>query len=184
MTYEPVLGIDPGTTGALALLNTGVTSAGFSPEMSVEAQMDLLRKALNLLVHFGGRHVFMEKVQYIGKRKNGQKGDGAQGAFTFGRLSGVLEGGLHMAEQLAHRGVEIHMVPPMLWQAKLGCLSGGNKNVTKRKAQELWPEAQAGFKWTHQISDAALIARYGQVVLAEAAVRRLAATPVDPLAEG
>ena len=51
-------------------------------------------------------------------------------------------------------------VSPVKWQRALGCLSGGDKNVTKAKAQELFP----GLQITHAIADALLIAEYGRRV--------------------
>jgi hypothetical protein len=52
-----------------------------------------------------------------------------------------------------------------VWQGALECLSGGSKNVTKLRAQQLFP----GEKVTHGSADALLIAEYGR--------RRLAANP-------
>ena len=46
---------------------------------------------------------------------------------------------------------------PQVWQKALGCMTGGDKNVTKRRAQELFP----GHKITHATADALLIAHYG-----------------------
>ncbi len=40
----------------------------------------------------------------------------------------------------------------------LDCMTGGDKNVTKRKAQELFPE----IKVTHAIADALLIGEYAR----------------------
>jgi len=49
-------------------------------------------------------------------------------------------------------------VYPMMWQAKMECLTGGNKNVSKHRAQELFP----GVRITHAVADALLIAEYGR----------------------
>jgi len=40
----------------------------------------------------------------------------------------------------------------------LECLTGGNKNVSKAKAKELFP----GTKFTHTTADATLIAEFGR----------------------
>jgi hypothetical protein len=40
----------------------------------------------------------------------------------------------------------------------MGCLTKGDKNVSKRKAQELFPST----KVTHAIADSMLIAAYGR----------------------
>lgn len=65
-------------------------------------------------------------------------------------------GGLRMA--LIATGIPFEEVTPAKWQGALRCRSGGDKNVTKRKAQELWPAR----KWTHATSDSALICEYGR----------------------
>jgi hypothetical protein len=44
-----------------------------------------------------------------------------------------------------------------VWQKALGCLTKGDKNITKRKAQEMFP----GIKVTHATADSLLIAHYG-----------------------
>jgi len=49
-------------------------------------------------------------------------------------------------------------VSPMKWQSALGCLTKGNKNVTKARAQQWFPK----MKVTHGIADALLIAEYGR----------------------
>jgi hypothetical protein len=38
------------------------------------------------------------------------------------------------------------------------CLTGGDKNISKRRAQELFPS----LKITHAVADALLIAEYGR----------------------
>jgi hypothetical protein len=48
-------------------------------------------------------------------------------------------------------------IRPQVWQKELGCLTKGDKNVSKRKAQELFPS----MKVTHATADALLIAKYG-----------------------
>jgi len=57
----------------------------------------------------------------------------------------------------------VNMIPfqaiaPGVWQRNMGCLSGGDKKVTYRKAQELFPKIRI----THAIADACLIAEYAR----------------------
>jgi crossover junction endodeoxyribonuclease RuvC len=77
---------------------------------------------------------------------------GVTSSFTFGKGYGALLMALTAA------GIPFETVTPQKWQKALGCLSKGDKNVTKRKAQQLWPHIQ----WSHATSDAALIAEYGR----------------------
>lgn len=54
-------------------------------------------------------------------------------------------------------------VPPGTWMKSLKCLTGGDKNVSKRKAQEMFPH----LKIFHYNADALLIAEYTRRVAIE-----------------
>jgi hypothetical protein len=47
-------------------------------------------------------------------------------------------------------------VLPVKWQTVMGCRSGGDKNITKARAQQLFPHV----KVTHAIADALLLAEF------------------------
>jgi hypothetical protein len=151
----PVVGIDPGTKGGVAVLGPSgepIYLKAFRPEMTEETLIEALRDALKIARAFDlGAPVFIEKVGYI-------RGDGGQGAFTFGRISGLIAGAVLMSLQRPR------YVYPMMWQSKLNCLSGGNKNVTKKRAADLFPKV----KMTHAVADALLIAEYGRRMFLEA----------------
>jgi len=53
--------------------------------------------------------------------------------------------------------VPFDTVTPQTWQKALRCLSRGDKNVTKSRAQGLFPNV---FKITHANADALLLAHY------------------------
>ena len=88
-------------------------------------------------------------------RDDGQGGfkvmQGISSTFKFGYNAGLVEG------LLIGHGHPYEFVAPAVWQRALGCLSGGDKNVTKAKAQQLWPEHH---RWTKEEPDACLIAEY------------------------
>jgi hypothetical protein len=77
---------------------------------------------------------------------------GVKSAFTFGNGFGHLEMALTAA------GIPFERVRPQVWQKVMSCMTGGDKNVSKRKAQELFPH----IKCTHATSDALLIAEFGR----------------------
>ena len=141
------LGIDPGVNGGVAVLRPDGSIRllePFRPSMTHGELVEVVRDAVHALHEDLSRSVFVEKVGTMPH-------DGRKGANTFGRVDGLIRGALIMAH---YPPVD---VLPMQWQAALNCLTGGNKNVTKRRAHEIWPSV----KWTHAIADAALIARYG-----------------------
>ena len=77
---------------------------------------------------------------------------GVKSAFTFGQGLGRLEMALTAA------GIPFERDRPQAWQKEMKCMSGGDKNITKRRAQELFPS----LKITHANADALLIAEYGR----------------------
>lgn len=79
---------------------------------------------------------------------------GVRSSFTFGESFGFLKG------LLAAYAIPYSLVTPQVWQRKMGCLTKGNKNITKQAAQRLWP----GEKITHRDADARLLAEYCRVI--------------------
>lgn len=143
-----VMGVDPGVEGGVSVLDAHgvpVFTQALRPDMTETELKAVIVAATTVLKALGSNVCYFEKVGYI-------KGDGGKGAFTFGQINGLLRGLILMA------GVNIKYVPPMLWQARMECLTGGQKNISKNKAQELFPTV----KCTHAISDSLLIAEYGR----------------------
>ena len=135
------IGIDPGLSGGVAFIpDTGTPWAHKMPETDRDL-IDLLRDSINL---FEAR-ALIELVHSSPQM-------GVKSAFTFGEGYGRLQ----MA--LTALGVPYERVRPQAWQKAMGCLTRGDKNVSKRKAQELFPD----LKVTHAIADALLIAEYGR----------------------
>lgn len=139
-----ILGIDPGLSGGLALIgytddvyHDGVCSTAKMPETERD-----LWEALQDMGTIG--YAYIEKVSAMPKQ-------GVSSTFKFGQNYGMLRG------MLVALGVPFEAVAPGVWQRSLGCLSHGNKNITKAKAQELYPK----LKITHATADALLIATYG-----------------------
>mgnify|MGYP001571670067 FL=1 len=92
------------------------------------------------------RKAYIEKVHSMPHQ-------GVASTFVFGMHYGLLRGFLLAVE------VPFEAVAPGVWQRTMGCLSKGDKNVTKARAQELYPAL--GRRITHATSDALLIATYG-----------------------
>lgn len=148
-----ILGIDPGVDGGLAVLCENgfpLFVQGFSGVRTQKELVGVVTEAVTVLLKNGGWQCVCEKV-------GTHKTDGRKGANTFGRVDGLLRGAV-----LAMR-IELHDAPPMLWQAKMECLTGGNKNVSKNRAVELF--GGRGIKITHQTADALLIAEFGRRTL-------------------
>jgi len=76
---------------------------------------------------------------------------GVVSAFSFGRGYGNLEMALTAA------GIPFERVRPQVWQKAMGCMTKGDKNISKQRSQELFPDK----KVIHATADALLIALYG-----------------------
>ena len=139
------IGIDPGKNGGIAWLDDSVARSQHAEVHAIKlkdlTERDVWQQVAELQTH--DAFAFIECV-----RSSPQMG--VTSAFTFGRGYGALRMALIAA------GIPFEEVTPGVWQRTLRCLSEGNKNITKQKAQELFPT----LKITHAIADALLIAEY------------------------
>jgi hypothetical protein len=136
-----VIGIDPGANGSIAWQQNGKTCVEKTPE-TLQDLFELLHS-----IHFSADSIcraFLEQVHSSPQM-------GVKSAFTFGNGFGHLEMGLTAA------GIPFERVRPQVWQKTMQCMSKGDKNVTKRRAQELFPD----IKVTHATADGLLIMSYG-----------------------
>jgi len=135
-----IIGIDPGKSGGISLIGRENLIAEPMPE-TVGDLVDLLRDlSINRPCV-----AYVEVVHSMPKQ-------GVVSSFTFGRGLGNLEAALQALS------VPLKWVRPQVWQKELGCLTKGDKNVSKRRAQELFPAV----KVTHALADSLLIAEYGR----------------------
>ena len=135
------IGIDPGLSGGVAFIpNTGEPWAHKMPETDRDL-IDLLRDSTRDME----ARAMLELVHSSPQM-------GVKSAFTFGEGFGRLQ----MA--LTALGVPYERVRPAVWQKAMGCLTKGDKNVSKRRAQELFPT----LKVTHAIADALLIGEFAR----------------------
>lgn len=134
------MGVDPGASGGIAIVDHEGRLV-FVTKMP-DTERDIYQAISNDV-----DYTYIEKVHSF-------PGQGVSSTFKFG----VSYGGLRMA--LIAAGLRFETVTPQRWQATLQCRTAGNKNITKRRAQELFPD----MKVTHAIADALLIAEYARRV--------------------
>ena len=147
------IGIDPGVNGGIAFLSDDGEARGIGAIKMPATDRDILdelrkRKEPNSTRLIA--HAYLERVSagVFGTARR----MGVSSAFTFGGGYRALQ----MA--LTAEGIPFDLVSPLKWQNAMGCRSHGDKNVTKRRAQQLFPM----IKVTHAIADALLIAEYGR----------------------
>lgn len=133
------IGIDPGVAGGIAVIHHDGSFIDMTKMPATEADVLSWLRAHSQ----PGDRAMLELV-----RASPQMG--VVSSFTFGRGYG----GLRMA--LIACGMPFDEVTPVKWQTTMQCRSRGDKNVTKRRAQELFPKIVI----THAVADALLIAEY------------------------
>lgn len=142
------VGLDPGVTGGLACLEGDGSILAAYPMPPTEAE---ILGVLGAWAHTAKSRQVPISAVLEGVSASPQMG--VVSAFTFGQGYG----GLLMA--LTAAGIPFEKVYPIRWQNILGCRSGGNKSITKSKAQSLFPQ----YRVTHAIADALLLAEYGRL---------------------
>jgi crossover junction endodeoxyribonuclease RuvC len=141
------IGIDPGQKGGIGVLDeTGavITTFKFKDQTDTDiSEMFNYVKEIQGVMDENSIFALLEKVHSMPKQ-------GVASSFTFGSSFGYLRGML-----TAHK-IPWDFITPQKWQKALGCLTKGDKNITKSKAQRQWPNT----KIMHSIADALLIAEY------------------------
>ena len=141
------IGVDPGANGAIAWIDERGKSC-------VEKMPDTLQDLWELvcdITNFPRSTIDGRKYKAYIEQVSSSPQMGVVSAFSFGRGYGNLEMALTAA------GIPFERVRPQVWQKAMGCMTKGNKNISKAKAQELFPDK----KIIHATADALLIALYG-----------------------
>ena len=147
------LGIDPGLSGALALLDpAGNLTIHDMPTLQAAKRRTIDEIELARIIDAAGpiAKAFLELV-------GPHHGEGPQGAFTFGRGYGLIRGILR-----AHF-IPIVDVAPIRWQRGMGIKPGAGKDASRALAKEHFQRDAALFARVKDDgrAEAALIALYG-----------------------
>lgn len=150
-----ILGVDPGASGALVILDTEQNTLTVFDMPTVEIKRgtrNVRQVSAQMLVDIvsphSPDHAFVEKV-------GAMPGQGVSSMFAFGRAAGVVEG------VLAALRVPTTYVTPQEWQKAMRVIGG--KDGSRNRASQLWPGQATHFARVKDDgrSDAALIAAYG-----------------------
>ena len=150
-----IIGIDPGLSGAIAVLYGETLRVIDMPTMTVERNGKAKRQVsaselAELIYSCQGEdcHVYCERV-------GAMAGQGVTSVFSFGRSFGMIEG------ILAAFKLPVTYVAPATWVKAVG--RGQGKDASRARAMELFPNNQTDFKRVKDDgrADAALIAYWG-----------------------
>ena len=162
-----VIGIDPGLTGALALMDHhGLQAVQDMPTMQRALALGTVKNQVNaaavtqLLKEWTREHSRNEILVVLEHQRPihfpGAKPQGSSSVFSLGHTTGILEG-VVVALGFPHREVT-----PQTWKKALGLPGGAkNKGVVRAKAQRLYPEAPLTRVMDHNRAEAIMIARWG-----------------------
>lgn len=141
------IGIDPGKSGGIAWIQDGKPCAEKMPETLLE-----LWELIQDILHANSIWPNKQPCVAVLEQVSAMPGQGVTSCFTFGNGFGHLEMALTAA------GIPFVRVRPQKWQKDMQCMTKGDKNVSKRRAQEMFPS----LKITHATADALLLAEYAR----------------------
>ena len=151
-----VIGIDPGLSGAIAILKDNKVLNLF--EMPVMSEGKKNKRQLNsaLLVDLIKQNITKgEEVAVVVEQVNAMPGQGVTSMFNFGQTFGALKGICAALE------LPIFFVRPSKWKKHFELINS-SKDASRTKAIEMYPKlsSQLAKKKDVNKSDAILIARF------------------------
>jgi Holliday junction resolvasome RuvABC endonuclease subunit len=158
-----VLGIDPGASGALALVELStkhivkvwdmphtqrvLTTGKKLKEVDIEKLIEIISEVYDFSFK-GPVEVHIEKVQAFGKQS-------APAAFNFGKAAGIVEALCHAFN------FKVTLIPPQTWKRQYN-LQASKKDQARQLVLNLFPETNDILKYKKDVdrADAILIAFY------------------------
>ena len=153
-----IIGIDPGLSGAIAELDSGVILVSDMPTFAVKRGnktrrfVDPVRLAAILRILYSPDHIILEEVASMPKQ-------GVASTFSFGRAFGIVEG------VIGALGIPVTYVRPAVWKREMKLTA--DKGQSQLLATHLFPKdaGQWPLKKHDGRAEAALLAEYGRRIL-------------------
>lgn len=131
------MGCDPGMSGCFSVIDR---EGDWVQDIRMDGTLLDIARGVRLIrreICFA----LIEKVHSMPKQ-------GVASSFKFGDAFGMMRG------MIAVCNIRHEYISPMKWQKQMGCLTKGDKNVSKAAAQQLFPKV----KVIHKNADALLLA--------------------------
>lgn len=132
-----VLGFDPGSHGAVAVLTERGDMLRVLDIPTIEVKVGKTRRTrvaaaalASLIAEQRPAHAYVELVTPM-------PGQGTASMFAFGKAAGIIEG------ILAAQRISVTFITPQSWKRVIGVTK--DKGACRRRAMELWPAAAASF---------------------------------------
>jgi len=148
MTHQCIVGIDPGLSGAVAFYFPHAPAMIAAEDMPV---MDGRVNAVELARMIEQMRPDGAVIELVGA----MLGQGLSSTFKFGIAFGIVSGIISALK------IPVHYITPTKWKKHYSL--SADKEQSRRRAIELWPDHSALFKRKkdHGRAEAALLARYG-----------------------
>ncbi len=156
MSGAPILGIDPGVTGAVAFYYPAISRVSVYDVPAIGKEIDATNLAI-LIRNYNPSVAVIEQVQAF-------SGQGVTSSFNFGRSYGDVRG------VIAALSIPLHFVTPQKWKKHFNLPA--DKEKSRLLAIRVFPAVAESFRLKKHDgrAEAALIALYGaQVLLKEIA---------------
>ena len=151
-----IIGIDPGLSGAIAILDDNKIIELFDMPVMPDGKKNKRQLNSALLVKLIKDNIKnLENTVMIVEQVNAMPGQGVTSMFNFGQTFGAIKG------ICAALGLPIFFVRPAKWKKHFELINS-SKDASRTKAIEMYPSAseQLSKKKDVNKSDAILIARY------------------------
>lgn len=154
-----IVGADPGKTGALAWLTDAGELIHVEDMPTEEIKVGTKKRHVVAPARLARLLQDRRPVQFVLEKVNTRPGEGAVGAFSFGRGYGCIEG------VVAALGISIRYVPPGVWKRSLGVPA--DKGGARLRAQQMFPTHCDLFKRVKDDgrAEAAMIGAWGVQVV-------------------
>ena len=157
MITNYIIGVDPGMSGAIALLDVrgGLVDVWDMPTVEIKVGKAMKKRVAPEVIAAELRAYAEYSTAYI-EKVAAMPGQGVSSMFAFGEAYGLVRG------VLAGMGIPCTTVTPAVWTKAMRVAAG--KDGSRQRAMELWPDKAALFKRVKDDgrADAALIAEWGK----------------------
>ena len=150
-----IIGIDPGLSGGIAILDNLKIFDLFDMPIMPEGKKNKNQLNSAQLVNIIKKHIVLGKTFVIVEQVSAMPGQGVTSMFNFGQSFGVIKG---ICSALS---IPIYFVRPAKWKKYFNLIKT-NKDASRTKVIQVYPEIsnQLARKKDSNKADAILIARY------------------------
>ena len=151
-----IIGIDPGLSGAIAILENNKVLRIFDMPVMSEGKKNKRQINSALLVNILKDNISNnEEISVVIEQVNAMPGQGVTSMFNFGQTFGAIKG---ICSALT---LPIYFVRPVKWKKHFN-LIGSSKDASRTKAIEMYPKLSSELAKKKDVnkSDAILIARF------------------------